>query len=188
MKKFLKSITIVSLTAIAISIVSSPAKAALVTWNLNDVTFDDGGTASGSFQYDADTEEMGNWDISVTSGSKFSSLNWKLPLFFSGFNGDFFALFNSSADRYFKLRFNSPLSNAGGTVSLNTSTTGSFESTCGGVAGCVEGPKFPARYVTTGSVTTEEVPEPLTIMGTVLAGGMGIAIKRKKAKKDSQSA
>ncbi len=52
-------------------------------------------------------------------------------------------------------------------------------------------PVFPARLVNAGTflgtVETEKVPEPLTVMGTILAEGMGIAMKKKRAKKNVES-
>lgn len=38
------------------------------TWTLSGVTFTDGGIASGTFEYDADTDTVSSWDINVTGG------------------------------------------------------------------------------------------------------------------------
>ncbi len=188
MNKFIKALTITSATAIAMFTASFPAKAVVVNWSLNGVTYDDGGIVSGSFQYDADTKEIGNFDIFVTDGSTFSSFDYQLAGLFGGFNGTGFSLRNfRSNNRFFQLAFDSPLTNAGGIVSYAPNT--SFEATCFGM-NCST-PVFPARLVNAGTfvgtVETEKVPEPLTIMGTVLAGGMGIAIKKKRAKKNVES-
>ena len=40
-----------------------------VVWTLNGVTFDDGGTASGSFTYDAGTDTYSAISMSTTAGS-----------------------------------------------------------------------------------------------------------------------
>jgi hypothetical protein len=45
------------------------ASAVPVTWNLLQVQFQDGGTASGSFVYDADTNTYSNVNITTTAGS-----------------------------------------------------------------------------------------------------------------------
>jgi hypothetical protein len=187
MNKFVKFLTITSASAIAI-FAASPVKGVVVNWSLNDVTYNDGGTASGSFQYNADTNQIGNFDISVTDGTTFSSFDYQLTGLFDDFDGTGFSLRNFySNNRWFQLFFDSPLTNAGGIVSYNPNL--SFEATCFDVD-CSK-PVFPARFVNggtlVGTVATEEVPEPLTIMGTVLAGAMGIAIKKKRAKKNIQS-
>jgi len=48
---------------------ASPAVATPVLWNLSGVTFADGGTASGSFTYDAATGTYSSWSISVVGGT-----------------------------------------------------------------------------------------------------------------------
>ncbi|MGB6301211.1 MAG: PEP-CTERM sorting domain-containing protein [Rivularia sp. (in: cyanobacteria)] len=188
MNKIFKFFTIASAAAIANFSVSSPVKAAVVNWTLDDVIFDDGGTATGSFEYDADTNQIGNFDISVTNGSTFSSFDYQLAGLFNGFDGSGFSLRNlNSNNRWFQLVFDSPLTNAGGIVSYNPNL--SFEAACFGVD-CSK-PVLPARFVDKGTLVgtppTEEAPEPLTIMGTVLAGGMGVAIKKKRGKKNLKS-
>lgn len=40
-----------------------------VTWTLSGATFNDGGTATGSFVYDADTGTLSNWSVSVAGGN-----------------------------------------------------------------------------------------------------------------------
>ncbi len=188
MKQFLKSLTIASATAIAIFAACSPAKAVLVNWSLDGVTYDDGGTASGSFQYDADTQQLGNFDISVNDGSIFSSLDYQFSGFISASNVTDLSLPNFS-NRWFRLAFDSPLTNLGGNIDISLGNNSS-EATCSN-ANCSIA-TFPARLVTAGRVVgtpvTEAVPEPLTIMGTILAGGMGIAMKKKLAKKNVKSA
>ena len=55
---------------LALLLFSMAAQAAPVTWHLQDVVFDDGATASGSFVYDADTGNYSSIDITTTdSGS-----------------------------------------------------------------------------------------------------------------------
>lgn len=47
----------------------TPAKAVPVNWTLQDWTFNDGGTASGSFVYDADTNAFSDMFIATTNGT-----------------------------------------------------------------------------------------------------------------------
>jgi hypothetical protein len=53
----------------SIGIGSSVSSASPVLWTLTGVNFSDGGTASGSFIYDADTNTYSDIDIVTTSGS-----------------------------------------------------------------------------------------------------------------------
>ena len=48
-----------------------PAHAAVITYTLEDVIFDDGGTASGSFDFDTSTNTFSNISIISTAGSLF---------------------------------------------------------------------------------------------------------------------
>jgi len=62
--------------------VSVPSHAVLVTWTLQDVTFDDGGTASGFVIFDpsvpvipglSNTRYLSNFDIKTTAGTTFTA-------------------------------------------------------------------------------------------------------------------
>jgi hypothetical protein len=54
---------------VALFLISAAVNAASVKWELTDVVFDDGGTASGSFTYDADSNVYSNISIVTTLGS-----------------------------------------------------------------------------------------------------------------------
>jgi hypothetical protein len=45
-----------------------PTLAEALTWTLNGATFADGGTATGTFDFDAATSTLSNWNISVDGG------------------------------------------------------------------------------------------------------------------------
>ncbi len=179
MNKFVKCLALTSATGVAILTTSSPAKAALLTWYLDGVTFDDGGTASGSFQFDSDTNQAGNVNISVTGGSALSASDYELSGLVNANIANFFGLRNSD-NRFFQVvfEFDSSLTNAGGTVAINTTRNLSFEATCGDL-NC----SFltdPGRFITAGTVTA--VPEPLTILGVGTALAFGTGFKRKLGK------
>lgn len=55
--------------SVASAMLALSASAAPVTWTLTDTTFDDGGTATGSFVYDADTNLYSHVNITTTTGS-----------------------------------------------------------------------------------------------------------------------
>jgi hypothetical protein len=52
------------------------ANAAVHTWTLQDVVFSDGATASGSFDYDADTGVASAWDITSTTGATLDGFHY----------------------------------------------------------------------------------------------------------------
>lgn len=95
-----------------------------VTWTLSGVTFSDGGTASGSFQYDADTQSVSAWSISVAGGDTgtfppltYDSSNSSA----SDGNDQVLGLIVSlaSSAREVRLPAVSPLTDAGGTIAVN---------------------------------------------------------------------
>ena len=70
------------LFAMVFGFVSVPSHAVLVTWTLQDVTFDDGGTASGFVSFDPslpympklfDARYLSNFDIKTTAGTVFTA-------------------------------------------------------------------------------------------------------------------
>jgi len=70
------------LFAVVFGFVNVPSYAVLVTWTLQDVTFDDGGTASGFVSFDPslpympklfDTRYLSNFDIKTTGGMVFTA-------------------------------------------------------------------------------------------------------------------
>ena len=193
MKKFLKSLTIATAGAMTILAASSSVKAVVVNWTLNDVTFNDGGTATGGFQTTFNDDEtfipfpldgsspINRLDIFVSSGDEnnfrnfryqVSDIDWfdKSKLDLDANQTNFFE------ESYFDIFFDPALTSKGGTVSISGSEF--YFNETGEVL---------LRGITAGTLTGKPVPEPLTIMGTVLAGGMGIAIKKKRAKKNIQS-
>ncbi len=56
--------------------VPSVASADGITWSLSGVTFDDGGTASGSFVYDAVTNTVSAVNIVTTAGTTFGGTTY----------------------------------------------------------------------------------------------------------------
>lgn len=111
------SLALVALLAIGWS---SLATAVPVQWTLEDVEFDDGGTASGSFIYDADTDTWSSISILTTPGSIFGGASYDSLLVGGNFDA---ALYLSGApdltgSPLLQLVFIDPLTNAGGPVAL----------------------------------------------------------------------
>src|ERR1700739_5028547 len=108
--------------------VPSIASADGISWTLTGVTFDDGGTASGSFNYNAVTNTFSSIDITTTAGSAFggaiyTTLSGAFPgsststsLFLGRSSGSFTGL------PLLLLFFDAPLINSGGTVTAPLTT------------------------------------------------------------------
>jgi hypothetical protein len=60
--------TIRWLLCLGVLLAATPVSAVLVHWELQDVAFSDGGYALGSFDYDAQTDDAFNFQISVQGG------------------------------------------------------------------------------------------------------------------------
>jgi hypothetical protein len=107
-------------------LLAAVAHATPVNWALHGVTFSDGGTATGSFIYDADTNQFSAISITTTTGSALPGATFTyvctspcVGLTPSSANGLFLTAFSSS-DQTGKpgvaLFFSPNLSNAGGNV------------------------------------------------------------------------
>ena len=154
--------TVVRILFAAIALAGLPASAlaAPMLWTLNGVTFSDGGTASGSFVYDASTNTNSTVTINTTTGSTVTgsayrfvcaspcdgglanSPNYLVALTVPGTTNPLTGL------PLLEFRFATPLTNGGGTVTL---LVASFEDRCSN-AGCTA-TQTPFRSVTAGSVT-----------------------------------
>lgn len=136
------------------SLIPAASFAVPVQWTLSDVRFADGGTASGSFIYDADTTELSAWSVSVAGGNtgSFPALTYGSAnsTFYSdsGFGNPqpTLVLEIDAIRRQLRMTPLAPLTNAGGTVSLNLDTAG-------GNSGSIECFNCgPSREITAGSL------------------------------------
>jgi hypothetical protein len=102
-----------------LSMSSEQLQAAPIQWTLQNVTFDDGGTANGSFVYDADLGNgptaLSSISITTTSGSAFSGTSYTSAYFTSLPNW----LAVTQGTHGLHMQFLSPLTNAGGTIALD---------------------------------------------------------------------
>ena len=65
-----------SLFAVMITLSAFQAHGLPVEWTLDNVSFDDGGTAFGSFVYDADANEYSSISVSTTAGTAFGGAGY----------------------------------------------------------------------------------------------------------------
>ena len=143
-------------------------------WNLTG-TFDDGGSASGSFVYDANLNAYSAVNIITTLGS---SRTGDTHTFVSGgfAPSSTAVLFAANSPQFtgspaFAVFFNSPLTNGGGVIGIMGQEASCNNPTCAA-------PSAPARALTIGSVST--VPEPGTL--TLLSlGGAALGLIRRRS-------
>ena len=169
-------ITFRSLIAVPVLLVflcvPSIALADGVTWNLSGVTFDDGGTASGSFVYDAVMNTYSAINVTTTAGTTLTGATYTsfsdvvLPsdtgFLFGPNSGDF------TGASFLMWLFDAPLTNFGGIVQVSLlPPNDSIEALCTS-SDCST---FSSRSVTGGEVIAAvATPEP----SAFLLVGMGL--------------
>ncbi|MDH3691810.1 MAG: hypothetical protein OEU36_20400 [Gammaproteobacteria bacterium] len=161
------------------------ANAATVSWQLQGVTFGDGGQATGSFLYDANSNTYSNISISTGTGSAFAGATYVDEK-----NGGAFGLTALSApsasdltgENFFVMQFSSALTNSGGILSLLIPGGNNREGTCNS-ADCLFGST--ARNTSAGSVVGTVIPLPPSLLllpsslALLLLGGW----RRRKSQK-----
>lgn len=164
---------VVGSVALAISVaLSAPVQASVIDWTLEGVTFDDGGTASGTFSVDTSTGDLVSYDITTTAGSALGGMVYDPStapsVAYGNYGPNSFLLLAATGTKYITLEFVNPLTSGGidpivpGYDSITN--TGSFE--CHNCA--------PFRVVTAGEATSLPAPEaPAWMMMLVGFAGLG---------------
>lgn len=154
----------------------NPANAVPVTWNLQDWTFNDGGTASGSFVYDADTNVFSDMFIATTNGSERTGAIYGDVI--SGGNTAFSAVPNAGfpslvSSSNLLVMFASALTNAGGLVDVFMGQEATCNSeNCSSITG-------PLRFLEEGVVVASTpIPAALPLFLTGLVAL--VAVGRRK--------
>ena len=174
---FPKALRTVALAGLAAALCQIPATAANLTWTVNNASFGHtSGTLSGTFDYNADTQTIGNFNL-VTTVTEAGQ-----PSGFTYVTGDTaFAITNSSLDfltpsgvnsAFLLLDFATSLTDAGGTVNLDLG--GSEESSTFSSSGYLRG-------FTSGTVSAVgTAPEPGTLALTFGSLGVVLSLVRRR--------
>ena len=185
----MKKILLSSGFVVFLMVLSFAGHAAVVTWQLVSVTFDDGGVATGSFDYDADTDTFSAINIDTSGGTNPDFLNtpsygiWggdpftTLPQVFSTLQTSWPDLTDLTGAFVMGLILGSPLTNAGGTIPVEL-TFRSGEGICSEATCDAAITKY--RDITGGSVSTVPVPAAAWLFGSGLIGLIGV-VRRKMA-------
>lgn len=163
------------------------ALAAPVTWYLSGVTFSDGGTASGSFVFDAATSTYSSVNI-VTSGGTVAPSTYvgvvPTPQSDEFLIQGLTSAGNGAGSPTIALFYANYLTDAGGTVAFFNPVSG--EGQCGG-AGCTTfAGGVAARTVVSGYITSVR-PVPtmsewaMILLGVALAGSAALMIQRRRS-------
>jgi hypothetical protein len=154
---------------VTLTCLSLPAQA--MTWSLQNVIFEDEGTATGSFVYDAAANSYSDIMLTTTVGTILPGMGYSAIQAGSNTTVRF-----ANGLNVLQLAFVAALTDAGGTIALGAGRDGRdpFEGICTGSAACREASSI--RKIIGGSVTTEAapLPEPGSLI-LLLIGLAGIA-------------
>jgi hypothetical protein len=157
---------------------SGVAYAAPVTWTLQNVAFVDGGSAAGSFVYDAANDIFSDVDITTTAGSVLSDAVYGFSHTFVSSGGQSFsslvtygttlAQFDSAegdltGTQSLQFVIGGLLTNQGGSIIISdTEEVACTNSNCGTTAA--------SRVMVTGYITAVPIPAAVWLFGSALAG------------------
>lgn len=161
----------------ALLVFSFSSHAATVRWELTNVTFDDGGIATGWFEYDSSQYELSNWLISVEGGDpEFPGAIYNpetstsQTAISSSFSMIIFSIATGGTDRVLRLDFDHELYSAPGVIDVTSSGVWT-NMEC---FNC-----YPSRLIVSGTlVSAVPIPAAAWLFSSALIGLVGL--KRKK--------
>ena len=178
LKTIARSLVVVGALVVGLHLPQN-ANASLILWTLSNATFNDGGSASGRFFYNADTATMTGFDVTTTAGTALSGTHYlDLNGVFPPYPSAGFAVTNPAAPPlpanalFIALNFQSALSNAGGSIALLP----------GGEGYCLDSQCAFGSYrrvFNGGSVKGIQVPEPSVLTLFAVAAAAMLLARRK---------
>ena len=148
------------------------ANATSLVWTLENVTFVGGGSASGSFTYDATTNQFSNIDISTTATGAYTAEVFTFENCCSDILFDTFAsnAADLTGDHFLQIQFANPLSSAGGTDPF--AGYNDYQGVCGN-ASCSTNASEVSFASGSATAQVSAVPEPATFV--LLSVGLGMS-------------
>jgi len=166
---------------------SNATQATPIKWTLQNVTFNDGGSAFGSFFFDATTNAYSGISVTTTPGSSFGGTTYNFvyptpPASGPGLLGLITNNFPGKTGEYnMPLLFAAPLTNAGGTINLALAApSGDYlclTELCAGIGAVLGIDLIRYRQATGGWVSAVPIPPAVWLFGSAL-GLMG-AMRRR---------
>lgn len=169
---------VTALAALALSSgLALSAQAATLTWVLQDFTFDDGGTAQGSFDFDPVSNVYSNVNV-TTSGGDLPGVTYSATTSLAlADRFDFVptALGDLSGSRNLFVLLQGAMTAMGGTIDVFIATSG-IASTEGLCTGSTCTGLEVERRLTGGSITGTPTPLPIPLPGALplMAGGLAL--------------
>ncbi len=154
---------------------AAPVHAVPILWTISGASFDDGGTLTGSFVYDADTDTYSSISITTTSGTEFGGASYSDANFDVGgsttldLDSDDWP--NAVDESSLSLVFFDFLTNAGGAVAFEVDGF-TVEVWCINVPDCLGAGDRGQRDLVSGTVTGTAVPLPAPIWMLAPAGAL----------------
>lgn len=166
---FSRAVALGAACAALLALGAVSARASVIDWALQGVTFTDGGTATGTFSTDSISGDVLTFDITTTAGTKlggtvYDSTSGSVDVYNNKWATDSFDLTDEGAHVYLELAFANP---------LNISQTDSFST---------QNPSYecnncrPFRIASAGEAVVQApaaVPEPMTA-AMLLVGLLGL--------------
>ncbi len=186
------------LISITLFFLSSLTQAALVTWELNDFLFDDGGSAYGSFVYDTENRSVHNIDVYTTPGSRLNGRHYIATAGSWGSNADIgimaFTNTNSTSNYqgagWFRMDFHSISNVTSAGVLLDQWLAVGAESycvnmACSSAANEITDPQNSRETISGYIYSTQSAPSPVPLPASVwfflsALGGMGWISRNNK--------
>jgi hypothetical protein len=154
-----------TLLFIAAFFASASVCAMPLEWAIDSLIFDDGGTGSGTFTYDADTNMYSNIDIVTTAGTESDGAPYISVIDDAPNDSTYVAVMVYPLEglHMLELSFADSLTNVGGIIAID----GYGESLCG--QECMY-PVLGLRQISAGQISAVPVPAAAWLLGSALAG------------------